>query len=297
VEAGHKVVTTYTKLQPKDYAGIRGERVTKLYNKCEQVFSCKFGTSKFLELIRSESQWDMICHHAADVSDYKSSKFDFVNALKQNTFNLPSVFDTLLKKNCRTVILTGSVFENDEGKGDDDLRAFSPYGLSKGLTFNVFKYYAQIFNLKLGKFVIPNPFGPFEEPRFTSYLMKNWLDKKIASVNTPDYVRDNIHVSLLSRVYTFFIEKVKNTDKYFLQINPSEYVESQGEFANRFAVEMRKRLDLPCELEIKKQEDFSEPLTRINLEKVSDLFSDWTERLAWDELAGYYKRIYSEKEN
>ena len=148
VEAGHKVVTTYTKLQPKDYAGIRGERVTKLYNKCEQVFSCKFGTSKFLELIRSESQWDMICHHAADVSDYKSSKFDFVNALKQNTFNLPSVFDTLLKKNCRTVILTGSVFENDEGKGDDDLRAFSPYGLSKGLTFNVFEILCPNIQLK-----------------------------------------------------------------------------------------------------------------------------------------------------
>ena len=61
---------------------------------------------------------------------------------------------------CNKILLTGSVFENDEGAGSRDLRAFSPYGLSKGFTWQLFRYHAQIRSMTLGKFVIPNPFGP-----------------------------------------------------------------------------------------------------------------------------------------
>ena len=293
VNAGHQVFATYTKQQASDYTGIRRERVAELYNKCEQVFSCRFGSPDFLELIRSQNNWDIICHHAADVTNYKSPDFEIINALKENTSNLSAVLETLVKRNCKAVILTGSVFENNEGKGDNELRAFSPYGLSKGLTCEIFKYYSQKFNLKLGKFVIPNPFGPFEEPRFTTYLMRNWLEKQTAFVNTPDYIRDNIHVSLLSRVYILFLEKILGTSESMSKINPSGYVESQGEFAKRFAMEMRTRLNLHCDLELKKQKDFSEPLARVNFDKAKDIVQDWDEKLAWDELAQYYKNNIS----
>ena len=40
--------------------------------------------------------------------------------------------------------------------------------------------------------MIPNPFGPYEEPRFMAYLMKTWLKGEVARVQTPRYVRDNI---------------------------------------------------------------------------------------------------------
>ena len=40
----------------------------------------------------------------------------------------------------------------------------------------------------LEKFVIPNPFGPYEEPRFTAYLMRTWLAGETAHVQTPRYV-------------------------------------------------------------------------------------------------------------
>ena len=56
----------------------------------------------------------------------------------------------------------------------------------------------------LGKFVIPNPFGPYEEPRFTAYLIKNWLAGATPNCSSPAYVRDNIHVSLLAKVYARF---------------------------------------------------------------------------------------------
>jgi nucleoside-diphosphate-sugar epimerase len=80
----------------------------------------------------------------------------------------------LQAKGCNRVIVTGSVFEPNEG-GEGDTRAVSPYGLSKGLTFHVFKYFAETLGMQLGKFVIPNPFGPYEEPRFTAYLIRSWL--------------------------------------------------------------------------------------------------------------------------
>ncbi len=151
--------------------------------------------------MRGGGQWDLLCHHATESANYKSADFDVLAALKSNALNLRAVLAALKNAGLRGAMLTGSVFENDEGKGDEPLRAFSGYGLSKGLTWQMFRHYAGEANVPLGKFVIPNPFGPFEEPRFTAHLMKNWRDGKIAGVRTPDYLRDNIHVELLAAAY------------------------------------------------------------------------------------------------
>ena len=48
------------------------------------------------------------------------------------------------------------------------MRAFNAYGLSKGLTAAAAESYADRERFTFEKFVIPNPFGPYEEPRFTS---------------------------------------------------------------------------------------------------------------------------------
>jgi nucleoside-diphosphate-sugar epimerase len=74
------------------------------------------------------------------------------------------------------------VFEANEGLGSAPLRAFSPYGLSKGLTAAAAAFYADREGFTFEKFVIPNPFGPYEEPRFTAYLMKTWLARQTARV-------------------------------------------------------------------------------------------------------------------
>ena len=165
---------------------------------CRPVHGCCFGDEKFLGLIK-EGGWDILCHHGADVTNYKSPDFDTVAALRNNTHNLPAVLETLRAAGCRRVLLTGSVFEGGEGAGSQGLPDFSPYGLSKALTAQVFRYYCGRAGLSLGKFVIPNPFGPYEEPRFTGYLMKNWLAGATPNCSSPSYVRDNIHVSLLAK--------------------------------------------------------------------------------------------------
>ena len=156
------------------------------------------------------------------------------------------------------------------------------------MTFQFFRYYCHEAGLPLGKFVIPNPFGPFEEPRFTAYLMRNWREGKPAEVKTPDYLRDNIHVDLLAAVYTRFVQQVSEMKAGCIKINPSGYVQKQGEFAERVAHEARTRLGWTCELKLAQQEDFSEPLARTNTEPAAKLIPDWNENAAWDAFADFY---------
>jgi nucleoside-diphosphate-sugar epimerase len=287
--AGHEVFVLFRRQLPDYPDKPRGERVKALSDICHPVFGVSFGDEKFLQLIKG-SNWDLLCHHAADVTNYKSPDFDVVAALASNSRRLPLVLDYLKVSGCTKIVLTGSVFENDEGTGSGPLEAFSPYGLSKGLTWQTFRYYSQAREMNLGKFVIPNPFGPYEEPRFTHYLMKNWFAGATPSINTPTYVRDNIHISLLAKVYAHFVATLAEG---VTRINPSGYIETQGSFAGRVAHEMKKRLSLKCDLEIKEQQDFSEPQIRVNSDVADIAALDWSETAAWDELAKYYSQVMS----
>ncbi len=284
-QAGHEVMATFRQANQNYPDELRSQRVAMSLEYARGVFNCSFGDKTFRKVLRDE-QFDLLCHHAADVTNYRSERFDVGTAVANNTRNIGAVIDAL-GENAKGMVLTGSVFENDEGAGEEDLRAFSPYGLSKGMTHQICRYHACNAGIDYGKFVIPNPFGPLEEPRFTAYLMKNWFAGETPSVNTPDYVRDNIHVSLLALAYRGYVEQVAS-GKAPARINPSGYVETQGKFAERFADAMRARLNLPCALELARQTDFAEPLKRFNTEPVDGDALGWDESAAWDEIAAYY---------
>ena len=288
--AGHEVVATFRR-RPEQYPDdVRRRRVSLALESCRAVFGCSFGDAEFVRLAGGE-RWDLLCHHAAEVTDYKSPGFDAVGALQNNARNVVAVLEALRAAGSARVLLTGSVFENDEGAGSEGLPAFSPYGLSKALTYQAFRYYAARAHVVLGKFVIPNPFGPYEDPRFTAYLMKTWFAGQTAEVNTPAYVRDNIHVSLLAKTYARFARELAGASAP-QAVHPSGYPESQGAFAQRYAAEMRPRLGLACELRLKRQVDFQEPRVRINTELLDGDALGWDEKTAWDEVAAYYAAAY-----
>ena len=289
--AGHEVVTVFRRQSHEYMDDVRRKRIDDLATVGHRVFGVSFGDDRFLALIK-QNDWDLLCHHGAEVANYKNPDFDVVGAVASNTHRLPTVLESLGVGGCRKIIVTGSVFENDEGVGSRDLRAFSPYGLSKAFTWQLFRYHAELRQMKLGKFVIPNPFGPYEEPRFTHYLMKNWIAKTTAVVNTPSYIRDNIHVSLLARIYVHFAMSVADG---ISRTNPSGYVESQGSFTQRVANEMRCRINLPCDFELRTQTDFSEPHVRINTDGFDAKMLSWTETKAWDELAHYYMQLLAKR--
>ncbi len=289
--AGHAITATFRK-RPADYPEEpRKTRATLVANLCTPVYGPAFGDPAFLELIESLAPLDLLAHHAADVTNYKSPDFNPFSALSNNAHNLLPTLQALKSAGCHKILLTGSVFEPGEGAGSQDLPAVSPYGLSKGLTSQTFRYYCWRENLALAHFVIPNPFGPYEEPRFTAFLMKHWFAGATPSVSQPSYVRDNIHVSLLAKLYARFASQIPAAPTY-LKTNPSGYVESQGAFAERFAREMRPRLNLPCPIELKKQTDFAEPRVRINTDIPDFNALEWDETAAWDDIADYYKNVH-----
>lgn len=283
--AGHQVAATFTHAL-EDYADpLRRERVEQALQHCRALHGVRFGDVRFLELVSSEP-WDLLAHHAADVTDYKSPDFDYVRALGSNARSLAAVLDALVAGGCRRVLLSGSVFEGGEGAGSQGLPDFSPYGLSKALTAQAFRYFCARAGVGLGKLVIPNPFGPHEEPRFTAYLMRNWLEGKTPRCSSPDYVRDNIHVSLLARAYARFAGEVP--ERGFVRQGPSGYVESQGSFALRVAAEMQPRLQRDCPVELATQTEFAEPRVRINTDPPDAAALGWDEREAWDAMARWY---------
>jgi len=285
--AGHEVVATFRR-PASDYPdALRRERVRLASEACRPVHGPSFGDDAFLRLI-AEGGFDLLAHHAAEVTSYKSPDFDAAAATQANTRNLPAVLAAFRAAGGRRVLLTGSVFEGGEGAGSQGLPHFSPYGLSKALTAQVFQFHCARAGLALGKFVIPNPFGPWEEPRFTAYLARSWLAGETAACSSPAYVRDNIHVSLLARAYARFAAELPAEG--FTRLNPSGYVESQGAFTLRFAAELRGRLGLPCAVELKRQVEFPEPRVRINTDPVDGGALGWSEAAAWDELADYYRR-------
>src|SRR5271167_1732951 len=71
---------------PTAYTGVRGERVHKLREVAEILGDCSFGSPTFLDLISTEA-FDVLCHHAARVGDYRSIDFDIPAALAENTNN------------------------------------------------------------------------------------------------------------------------------------------------------------------------------------------------------------------
>lgn len=282
--SGHEVVCTFQGSTPHSYNGLRGRRVQALISGAEAVYGVSFGDDRFLDLARGRS-WDLLCHHASDVTDYRSLDFDVVRALSNNTRHLRQVLNALAEAGCRKVALTGSVFEGGEGAGSNGLPHILPYGLSKALTWQLFEYEASLAGVALGKFVIPNPFGPDQEPRLVQYLLRTWKAGEVARVGTPDYVRDNIHVELLALDYVDFVEGLTSGARR----NPSGIVSDIGAFAQLVAAKMRARLGWDCALELARQSEFAEPRMRINTDAARARHPGWDEEAAWDALAAEWR--------
>jgi UDP-glucose 4-epimerase len=283
VAAGHEVVAACR--GDGRYEGLRAERVRMVNQLCETHFGCAFGNDDFLGL--AKTPFDVLCHHGAEVGDYRSPDFDPYRATAANLYRLSEVLRALKHHGCGRLVLTGTFFEPNEGAGSKPLRAFNAYGLSKGLTATSAAFYAEREGFTFEKFVIPHPFGPYEEPRFTAYLMKTWLAGEAARVQTPRYVRDNIHASLLAKAYANFVgaSPPPGTAR---RLNPSGYPESQGAFAERVRREAESRLARPCRLEFGTQSEFPEPPVRINTDLLDPATLGWRETQAWDEFVTYY---------
>src|SRR5262249_14798361 len=90
-ERGHEVWATFTRASAGEYGSdVRGQRVGRIIGKCCPNFGCRFGDEAFVQLL-CDQRFDLLCHHAADVTNYRSPDFDVASAVANNTFRANEV--------------------------------------------------------------------------------------------------------------------------------------------------------------------------------------------------------------
>ena len=260
---------------------LRRARVAEAERVAEIVPAAPFGSDAFVGLL--ERCFDVLCHHAAEAANHKSPDFDVEGAVAGNTFNAAATLKTAWGHGVKRLLLTGSAFEEGEGRGTEPLVAFSPYGLSKTLTARAFQAEADQARLEMVKFVVPNPFGPYEAQTFQRLVMTRWRDGQPVRVSHPFYGRDNVPVDLLAKVYARAA-----TGALGAHVSPSFYAGPVGGFFERMAREVRTRTGWACGLTVAESQQSTEPLERYNLQPIAPADYGWSESGFWDAYAAYY---------
>jgi len=251
-------------------------RIEKLPSSVHIVPNISFGHAPFLELL--QENFDVYAHHGAWTNNYRSLDYKLHKAFQNNTHNIKEVMEQLAQQDCKQIIVSSSIFEGDTCNRPP----ISPHGLAKKLTSETFFFYANLFQQNISRFVIPNPFGPLDNPKLIHYLATEWFNKRTPTLKTPLYIRDNIPVDLLAYSYVYWLQSPKDNDKTFA---PSGYVESMKCFAQRVSKELSNRLSIPCPLLFSDQRSFAQPKRLINPTKAQSLCPKWNEQDFWEALS------------
>jgi nucleoside-diphosphate-sugar epimerase len=281
--AGHSVVAVG---RGTSYADpLRQTRMARVASIAEVVVDAPFGTAAFMAALEQRGPFDAIALHGAEVGDYKSPDYDMEAAVAANCLNADQVFAAARRQGVGRVVLTGTVFEPNEGKGTEPLVSFSPYGTAKALTGERQKAAAQDAGLAVSKFVIANPFGPWEERKFQRLVMTRWSRAEAVHIDQALYVRDNVPVDLMALAYVGTIEGAFGD-----YCSPSGYAGTVGSFFEKMAAEVRPRTGWACPLTCATSQAFNEPENRTARTKLDRHALGWSEAGFWDAYADHYLR-------
>src|SRR5437764_14863355 len=107
VREGHEVVAAI-RSEKAAYSGLRAERLERISGCCEPMWNMVFGSSPFLDMIASKGPFDVLCHHAAVVGQYKDPAFDAAGAAAANAHSLREVRSRRRDAGRARSVLTGS---------------------------------------------------------------------------------------------------------------------------------------------------------------------------------------------
>lgn len=272
-----------------DYDPEKLARIARVEQTAEVAWAHPFGSPAFLDLIRSRSQIAALAHHAADVTGYRDPAFDATAAFGRNLAGAPEALGLLAGQGCEVALVTGTVFEAGEGGSTDEPLAVTPYGLSKTLTNIALQHHAAWAGLRFGRFVIPSPYGAYEQRRsFPAYLFRSWSAGETPVVRTPLYLRDHLPAPVLGSAYAEHLAALLSGPAAASVRRPSGWVATQGAFAEKVATEAARRLGRDCPVAFAEQTDFPEPLRRVNSDPAPR--DGWDEAGFWDEYVGWYSR-------
>ena len=287
--AGHEVTVVFTRRGLEAYGGLRRQRVERVLPFARAVWAVESGDDQFIQLCRDQGPWDLLCLHGAEVGDYKAADFDWRRALAKNTRGYAEMFAAFSVAGGHAVVLTGSYFEADEGNPGGPSEAVSPYGLSKTLTWHVCRHECLRVGLALGKFVIPNPVGPFEEPKLVASLAREWQEGSIPRLRTPLDVCDNLPIPVLASEYADFATAVRRTSAGAISFRrPSGWVESVEAFSHRVAREFGGLSGAPYAVASDPKKNAPEPSVRRNSAHGAFVFPAEVESAFWREWLDFY---------
>lgn len=273
------------------YTGLAAARLRRAARVTRLVERCAFGDERFLDLVEREGPFDLLCLHGAETTGHRRGDFDVDAAVAANTRGVDTAFAALARHG-GAVLVTGSIFEADEGLGSEPRGALNAYGLAKTLTWHILRHHAERRGLSLGKLVVPHPFGPLEKPGLTSHMASRWLAGATVLIEQPDLVRDFVHVDLLAAAYGRFACQLV-TAGGSRRLAPSGYVESVAAFAERFARALRPRLHRPCRIERAGAPTATgEPAVRHHADTLPELASARSCARSWDLCAAFYREAF-----
>jgi UDP-glucose 4-epimerase len=285
--AGHTIVATFNR-SPEFYDPIRASRAELLSLWADCIYGCPFGSDAFEDVIKTHGPFDVLCHHGAEVSGYRSPDFDAVAAISSGCMGHRQILRILASRGCTAIVTSGSVVEPWEGASSGTEEPTSPFALAKAFTADLFRYHGVREGMHVGHYVIANPYGAYEDPtRFGSYLVRTWLADGVPVVKTPLYVRDNIPLDLHGLDYADFVNSLPTTSGHSKR-NPSFQVETNFNFAQRLASNLSPRIGRTCIVEASEQSSFDEPLVCINTERLDTTDLGWNETESWDRTAEVY---------
>ena len=227
-----------------------------------------------LEKLRGSVNVDVVCLHGTATFDYRNPNFDIDSAV-QSTLEISRVIHNKFQE--ALYVHTGTFSEPNESIGNNAL-SFNPYSTSKNLIYNLHK--SLVTDGQLLKYVMPNPFGPLENHKFTGYLIQQWAIGVKPLIKAPNYVRDNVPIDLLSAHY---VQTLINFTKDLnpKTIWPSKYIESNLAFAKRYANIFNELTGFPTPIDAILSHEFKEPRIRVNKDYCEDIVSNWSESNSW----------------
>lgn len=266
------------------YPALTRRRLARLEGSASLVRLAGLASAQAHALLERE-RFDLLCLHGAEVGDHRSPTFDVGGALARTTAGLGPLLDRFAEGGGRAVLVTGSIFEADEGRGPPPLRAFNPYGLAKTLIWQTIRFETERRGLRLGKFVIAHPLGPFDKPGLVSELLAAWCRGETATIRRPRLVRDFVAVDALARAYAEAARRLVE-ESGPVHLVPSLWPESVAAFVGRLAGAIGRRTGLACAVRLAEPpEPSDEPPIRVGSASLYALVPDWDEERFWDGLA------------
>ena len=260
---------------------LRQQRLARLAGRCPLVVEAGMGTSSLLEVAAAERPFDLLWLHGAEVGAFRRADYDPMRAAAATTAGAASL---MAASRCAGVIVSGSVFEADEGRGDGTRGAIGAYGLAKSIAWQMLRFAAEERGLPITKLVIAHPFGPLEKPGLTAALLRAWSEGRPAILRHPTMVRDFLPVTWLARAAADLA--LTPAHRWPPRTTPSAFAEPVASFAGRFAEAMRARSALACQLTIA-AEPSSEPTLRVGLDRLREADDPSARDHFWNEYAAF----------